>query len=141
MLLRQGSQLLAALSLLFTDFDHAGHRFAAGGLSAVVTHPAHRDRGHGRQLVRAARQQLAGAGVDLAVFTCDRPLAPFYLGAGWTLFEATVLIGGTVQDPFGSDQFDKLTFGALFSPAAVAAAGSLIGGRIALYPGAIDRLW
>jgi GNAT superfamily N-acetyltransferase len=143
LLLVDGATVLAALDILRKEIVHAGARFRAGGLSTVVTHPEVRGRGHGRRLVVAARAAMPGLGRDVGIFTCDRELAGFYERAGWQLLPGTVLIGGTPDDPFPSDQpgLDKVTFGAFFSPGAQAARPSFEHARIELYPGKIDKLW
>ena len=83
------------------------------------------------------------SGLDLGLFTCDRPLQGFYQCAGWQLLTGTVLVGGTPDAPFPSDQpgFDKVTMGDFFSAAARREHGLFLGARIGLYPGEIDRLW
>jgi aminoglycoside 2'-N-acetyltransferase I len=141
MTLVAGGRVLAALDILSKQIEHGGERFAASGLSTVVTDEAVRGRGHGRRLVAAAREAIAASGADLGIFTCDRELGPFYESAGWTILPGAVLIGGTPDEPFPSDQWDKLTLGSFFSARARAAAGSFEGARIGLYPGSIDRLW
>jgi len=143
MLLIDDDTVLCTLDVLFKEIEHAGYELAAAGLSAVVTHPAHRRKGYGRTLVTRAREALPGLGVDLGLFTCDRELGAFYDQCGWHQLPGTVLVGGTPDEPFPSDQpgFDKITLGAFFTPAAIHARESLIGARIMLYPGAIDKLW
>ncbi|MDQ2837624.1 MAG: GNAT family N-acetyltransferase [Actinomycetota bacterium] len=143
MLLTSDGIVLSALAILSKEIEHAGQRFAASGLSTVVTDTGQRGHGYGygRTLVVAARETLAAGQQDLAVFTCDRALAPFYQGAGWQLLAGTVLVGGTAAEPFPSDQFDKLTLGEFFSARAIAAADTFYGARIALHPGLRDRLW
>jgi GNAT superfamily N-acetyltransferase len=133
--------VLASLSVLSKELRHDGRRYAASGLSAVVTDQSHRHRGHGHRLVTAARDQIAASGADLGIFTCDRPLAGFYQRAGWQIVPGAVLIGGTPDDPFPSDQFDKVVMAALFTDHARAHAASFSNARIELYPGQIDRLW
>ena len=66
-------------------------------------------------LVVAAREAIAASGADVGIFTCDRPLAPFYESAGWTVLPGTVLVGGTAEEPFPSDQWDKVTLARFFS--------------------------
>lgn len=136
-------RVLAALDILSKPITHAGHRYAAGGLSTVVTRREAQRRGHGRRLVAAAREMMITWGLDLGLFTCDRPLHGFYESAGWHLLTGTVLIGGTPSAPFPSDQpgFDKITMGDFFSPAARREQASFHNARIELYPGEIDRLW
>jgi len=141
MLLRADGRVLAALHILSKDIEHGGQRFAASGLSTVVTEKAQRGHGYGRSLVVAAREAIAASGADLGIFTCDRPLGPFYESAGWTILPGSVLVGGTPEEPFPSDQWDKVTLARFFSARAQAASTTFAGARIALYPGSIDKLW
>jgi aminoglycoside 2'-N-acetyltransferase I len=143
LLLLDGVDVVAALDVLTKDITHAGAVFRARGISAMVTDPDRRRQRLGHRLAAAAHDVIANGGVDLGIFTCDRPLAPFYEGAGWPVLPGAVLIGGTVDDPFPGDQpgFDKVTLADFFSPASVAARGAFVGARIELYPGVIDRLW
>lgn len=141
LLLVDDGRVLAALDILSKEIEHAGERYGASGLSTVVTDEALRGRGHGGRLVRAAYGTIAASGADLGIFTCDRPLGPFYEAAGWTSLPGTVLVGGTPDDPFPSDQWDKVTLAAFFSERARRASEHFAGARIGLYPGTIDRLW
>jgi aminoglycoside 2'-N-acetyltransferase I len=141
MLLMDGDKALATLDILSKEIVHNGQRYAASGLSAVVTDQAHRGQGHGLRLITAARQKIAELGRDVGIFTCDTELAGFYQRAGWQLLPGTVLIGGTRQDPFPSDRFDKVTFGSFVTAHARAHAADFEQARIELYPGSIDRLW
>ena len=135
-------RVLAALDILSKEIEHAGERYAASGLSTVVTDEGERGRGYGRRLVVAARETIAASGADLGIFTCDRALASFYESAGWSILAGTVLVGGaTPEEPFPSDQWDKVTLARFFSARAKRAAGQFAGARIALYPGAMDKLW
>jgi aminoglycoside 2'-N-acetyltransferase I len=141
MVLADDGTVLATLDILTKHIAHDGGSYLASGLSTVVTSPAHRRRGYGRRLVSAARDAIEASGADLGIFTCDRPLRGFYESAGWHCLEGTVLIGGTPQQPFPSDQFGKVTMAAFFSARARADAASFRHRRIGLYPGTIDRLW
>jgi GNAT superfamily N-acetyltransferase len=127
--------------VLTKEFEHAGERWLAGGLSRVVTDRARRRSGHGRTLVAAALAELRASGVDLGLFTCDRPLRAFYESAGWQELPGAVLVGGTPKAPFPSDQWDKVTMGAFFTSRARAAAARFTQSRIGLYPGSVDKLW
>ena len=133
--------VLASLAILSKEIAHDGQRFAASGLSTVVTDQSHRRRGYGHQLVTAARGQIAASGADLGVFSCDPQLAGFYRRAGWRVLPGTVLIGGTPENPFPSDRLGKLVLAELFTDHARAHAASFEQARIELYPGEIDRLW
>jgi GNAT superfamily N-acetyltransferase len=141
LLLLEGERVVASLDILTKTISHRDEQFRASGLSSVVTDAALRRRGHGRRLVAAARELIAARGDDLGIFTADAPLEGFYTTAGWQLLPGSVLVGGTPEEPFPSDQFDKLTFACFFSPRARSAAAGFAGARIELYPGAIDRLW
>ena len=143
MLLVEGDTVVSALDVLFKQIEHAEWSLAAAGLSTVVTPLAHRGRGFGRMLVTHAYEAMPTFGVDLGVFTCDRPLQGFYAACGWEWLPGTVLVGGTPEEPFPSDSpwMDKLTFGAFFSPAAREARPAFLGARVLLHSGAIDRLW
>jgi aminoglycoside 2'-N-acetyltransferase I len=141
MLLVDDGRVLAALDILSKEIEHAGVRYAASGLSTVVTDEALRGRGYGHRLIAAAREAIAASGADLGIFTCDRPLGSFYEAAGWEILPGTVLVGGTPEEPFPSDQWDKVTLARFFSARAQRAAGQFTGARIGLYPGAFDKLW
>lgn len=134
-------RVVAALDILSKELEHDGERYAASGLSTVVTDEARRGRGLGRRLVVAARERIAASGADLGIFTCDRPLAPFYESAGWDVIPGAVLVGGTPEEPFPSDQWDKVTLARFFTPRAQRGAPAFAGARIGLYPGTIDKLW
>jgi hypothetical protein len=84
---------------------------------------------------------MADGGADLAIFTCDTPLKSFYESAGFSELPGTVLVGGTRQQPFRSDQFDKITVAAFFSSRSRAHLADFAGRDIGLYPGDIDKLW
>ena len=84
---------------------------------------------------------MEARGADLGIFTCDSYLMRFYEGAGWKHLPGTVLIGGTPEEPFPSDQFDKVTLARFFSAKAKDAEADFVGARIELYPGEIDTLW
>jgi GNAT superfamily N-acetyltransferase len=141
LLLVSDGTVLAALDILSKELSHGGGRYAAGGLSTVVTHPNKRRQGHGRQLVTAARDAIRDGGADLGIFTCDRSLQGFYESAGWRALPGAVLVGGTPEEPFPSDRFDKVVLACFFTDRARRDAGSFERARIALYPGPIDKLW
>jgi aminoglycoside 2'-N-acetyltransferase I len=141
LLLDNGDRVLSALDVLSKGIAHRGRTYRASGISAMVTHQAVRRMGHGRKLARSAKELMADSGADLGIFTCDRELKPFYEAASWKELRGTVLIGGTREDPFPSDQFDKVTVAAFFSEAARAAEPDWHGARIELFSGEIDKLW
>lgn len=141
MLLLVDDRVVAALDVLTKVIEPGGHRLVVSGLSAVVTDAALQGRGYGRAIVEAGRELMRARGDDVGIFTCDRDLQRFYEMAGWQLLAGTVLIGGTPEDPFPSDVLGKVTLGSFFSAAGRAAADHIVGRRVELYPGSIDRLW
>lgn len=52
-------------------------------LGAMATHPAHRGRGYGGQMVRHALLEAAGQGLEPWLFTADDPLLDFYQPLGF----------------------------------------------------------
>lgn len=136
-------RVVAALDVLAKPLHHAGQVWAARGLSTVVVDRAVRGRGHGLTVVRAAAGVIETSGADLTLFTCDRPLAAFYEGAGYEVLPGTVVVGGTPEDPLRSDApgFDKVSLAAFHSSRARVGRAAFVGVDIVLHPGGIDRLW
>ena len=142
MLLVDDSEVvLASLAILSKEISHDGQRYAASGLSTVVTDQSQRKRGYGHRLVTAARAQLAASEADLGIFTCDRALAMFYRRAGWRILPGAVLVGGTRENPLPSDRWDKVVLADLLTDHARDHAASFHHARIELYPGEVDKLW
>ncbi|MGW6983931.1 GNAT family N-acetyltransferase [Streptomyces sp. NPDC054932] len=144
LLLDADGTVAASLALLFKEIRLAGRTYRAAGLSAVVTRAALRGQGLGGRLVAAARTELAAdPAVDLALFSCDRPLAPFYGAAGFEPLPGTVLVGGTPEDPLATDApgFDKVVLAAFFTDDPGTVRAAFTGVRVPLHPGNTDRLW
>jgi aminoglycoside 2'-N-acetyltransferase I len=141
MLLIEVGRVLAALDILSKPIVHRGEIYATSGLSMVVTDRAVHRRGYGKRIVEAAREAMCAGGADLAIFTCDTPLAPFYESAGFEVLRGSVLVGGTPSNPFPSDRFDKVTLASFFTPRARERAADFTSARIELHSGEIDKLW
>jgi aminoglycoside 2'-N-acetyltransferase I len=141
LLLVEDGRVLAALDILSKELVHRDRSYGASGLATVVTLRAERRRGYGLLLVTAAREVMAAGGADLAIFTCDAPLVCFYEAGGYSVLPGTVLVGGTPDDPFTSDRFDKVTLWAPFTDHAWKHEEDFRAARVDLYPGVIDRLW
>lgn len=144
LLVDEAGEVAAALALLYKPIPLAGRTYRAAGLSAVVTRPELRGRGLGGRLVAAARAELAAdRAVDLALFSCDRPLAPFYEAAGFAQLPGTVLVGGTPREPLATDApgFDKAVLAAFFTDDPERDRAAFTGVRVPLHPGNVDRLW
>ncbi|MGW5395621.1 GNAT family N-acetyltransferase [Streptomyces sp. NPDC003952] len=157
LLLDADGRVAACLALLHKPVRLAdGHTYRAAGLSGVVTRADVRGRGHGSRLVAAARALLdADPAVDLALFSCDPELVPFYEAAGFEVLPGTVLVGGTPAEPLATDApgLGKTVLGAFPARAgdgegpgdgegrADRVRAAFTGIRVPLYPGTIDRLW
>jgi len=141
LVLLDGDVVVVTLDILSKQIEHGGEHWAASGLSAVVTDPAQRGKGHGTRLVVAARTAMRDAGADFGVFSCDPALVLFYEGAGWRELPGAVLIGGTPEDPLPTDALGKVVLAGFFSGRARSRAASFRHSRIALFPGQIDKLW
>ena len=143
MVLVDGQRVVGALGILSKRIVHDGRWFQASGLTAVVVDHDRRRHGFGHSLVTEAHRFVAASGVDLSVFTCDHALQGFYERAGWAVLPGSVIVGGTPEMPFPSDQpgFDKVTLGDFFSTEATLHRATFVQSRIHLYPGEIDRLW
>jgi aminoglycoside 2'-N-acetyltransferase I len=141
MLLVEDGRVLVTLDILSKSIVHRGQSYAASGLSAVVTDHAVQRNGFGKRLVEAARTEMGAGGADLAIFTCDTPLAPFYESAGFQVLAGTTVVGGTPARPFPSDVLNKVALACFYTSRAKAHAPDFVGARIPLYPGEIDRLW
>lgn len=111
--------VLGYLAIPFTTISHSDRAYRAAGLSAVVTHPEQRRRGHGQRLVAAARDTIAASDADIGIFTCDLPLVPFYARCGWTPMPNTAVIGGTRTRPFPAAPLGKRTMMGFFSERAL----------------------
>lgn len=135
--------VLAGLSLLHKEIVHSGQSYLVGGLSTIATRKAAQGRGLGRQIVSAAHDALAESGLDLGIFSCDRPLVAFYESAGWHEVPGAVLVGGTPDKPLPTDRpgWDKAVLADFFTDRAREHKASFEHSRIELYPGEIDRLW
>jgi hypothetical protein len=141
MLLIVDGRVVAALDVLSKEIEHAGRMYSASGLSTVVTEATKHRMGYGGRLVREAHEHIRTSGVDLGIFTCDTPLKGFYEKNGWQVIPGAVLVGGTPDDPFPSDRFDKVVLADFFSDLARRHRDDFTGARINLYPGQIDKLW
>jgi len=136
-----GDAGVQAMILFLKKAKNKPNSATASGISAMVTDENLRAMGYGRGVAQAAREKMEARGADLGIFTCDSYLMRFYEGAGWKHLPGTVLIGGTPEEPFPSDQFDKVTLARFFSAKAKDVEADFVGARIELYPGEIDKLW
>ena len=112
MVRRDGTSCRRARSLRkVVHRGHEGDGWVPGPMEGRIA-PAERGGGRpGRPAGPASsgprHEEMVSMGLDLGIFTCDRPLREFYQRAGWEELPGTVLVGGTPQEPFASDQSMK----------------------------------
>jgi aminoglycoside 2'-N-acetyltransferase I len=102
-------------AVLRAPIEHAGDRYLAFGVAAMVTAAEYRGNGFGRRVFAAATSYMIREHADIGVFTCDAPLRGFYERDGWSVSTSSPLIGGTSEKPFRSDELGKVTLLQLFS--------------------------
>jgi hypothetical protein len=120
--IRLAGRVISYAAVASKTIDHAGHTFALGGLSSVMTDPAHQRRGLGSATVAAATRWMERSDLDVGVFTCDPPLAGFYAKAGaWPVVADVVLVGSRQHGALRSDVLEKVVLMRLLSGKAAAA--------------------
>lgn len=92
--------------------------YKAFGLIEVVTHPDHRGKGIGVDLLKVAASYIDTCMPDISLFTCKANLVPFYEKGGWHYFKEICIVGGTKQKPFRSDDLQLATMMKFHSPKA-----------------------
>lgn len=79
-----GAELVSRVAVLSRTITVGGAPLAVGGISFIVTEPAHRGRGFAGRLTGEAvdfvREELA---CDFALLTCKPRLESLYTGLGW----------------------------------------------------------
>ncbi|MEN3032544.1 GNAT family N-acetyltransferase [Chromobacterium amazonense] len=124
--LLQRGRLVAYAAVLGFTVSHGGQAFALAALSCVATHPGHRRQGLGERVVAAASAWLRECGkYDIAAFTCDAELAPFYArAAAWRTVDDVVLLAHSGNHALRSDRLGKTVVLELLSARAQSAAAA-----------------
>lgn len=132
-LLDGDGRVAAYAAVLGKSIAQQGQAYALGSLSCVATHPAMRGRGLGARAVKAASDWLRDCGrYDIAAFSCDAGLLPFYrAAAGWEAADVVLLANGD-ENALRSDMLGKAVVLELLSGRAQAAAASFQGAEIDL---------
>lgn len=108
--------LLGACELIERTVTVDGAPVAIAGLGGVAVEAAHRGRGLGSRLVRAATDAARARGYDFALLFCDAERRAFYERLGWRL-----LTGPISATYFGEERpigADALVMAAPLTPAA-----------------------
>ena len=126
-------RLAAYASAFGKTIIHQEAEFSLGSLGCVATQPEMRGRGLGERVVAAASDWLRACGrYDIAAFTCDAGLLPFYRrAAGWEAADL-VLVANDEESALRSDALGKVVVLELLSGRARAAEVSFRGAVVNL---------
>ncbi len=102
--------LISYTGVVWKYLEHAGETYKTYGLSGVLTYPAFRRQGYGRQVVDAATRYIEGSDADLGLFTCAPRLRPFYAASGWQPMDRVTLYGGPKDQPYPNDELVMMGF-------------------------------
>lgn len=128
-----GERVVSYAAVVQKPIQHAGQTFLLAGLSCVATDPDYQRRGLGARVVAAATRSILDSTADIGAFTCDPPLAAFYLRAGgWDVAPDVKLIGSGHPGALSSDALQKAVLMRLISDRARAAAPLLRATTISL---------
>ncbi|QND85199.1 Uncharacterized protein ChrSV_2973 [Chromobacterium vaccinii] len=114
--LKDNGRLVAYASVFGKAITQQGRVFSLGSLGCVATHPELRGRGLGERVVVAASDWLRTCGrYDIAAFSCDAGLLPFYRwAAGWEAADV-VLVANENENALRSDTLGKVVMLELLS--------------------------
>ena len=87
-----------------------GQSYTCGGLSAVLTYPAFRNRGYGSQTVQAATEYLESASLDLALLWTSLDKEHFYGRFGWEHHLSIRILTGSKESPEVYEAFTMIRF-------------------------------
>ncbi|HEX3349547.1 MAG TPA: GNAT family N-acetyltransferase [Acetobacteraceae bacterium] len=119
-------KMVSYAGLVRKTLRHAGQMFKIAGLSGVATDRDYQRRGFGMRTVAAATRWIEQSDTDFGIFTCDPPLADFYIRAGaWPVVPDVVLVGSRDEGALCSVALQKVVLLRLFSAKARAAASKL----------------
>lgn len=131
--LADNGRLAAYASVFGKTIIHQAAEFSLGSLSCVATRPEMRGRGLGERVVAAASNWLRACGrYDIAAFSCDAELLPFYRRAAEWEAADVVLIANNEESALRSDALGKVVVLELLSERARAAEASFRGAAVNL---------
>lgn len=131
--LLEDGRLIAYASVLGKAIVHQGNVFSLGSLSCVAVCPELRGHDLGERIAAAASDWLRGCGrYDIAAFSCDAGLLPFYRrSGGWEAADA-VLVANEDENALRSDKLGKAVVLEPLSEQARAAEASFRGAAVNL---------
>jgi GNAT superfamily N-acetyltransferase len=120
------SRVVSYAAVVHKQIKHGNETFWIAGLSCVATDPDYQGRGLGSRTVAAATRYIEHSTTDIGIFTCDPPLAGFYIRAGaWPVVPDVILLGSRHEGALSSVSLQKVVLMRLFSAKAHAASARL----------------
>ena len=102
--------LISHTQVVWKYLSHAGETYKTYGLSGVLTYPAFRKQGYGRQIVDRGTAYIDATDADIAMFHCDKSLKTFYSASGWTPMETAITYVGPKDHPVVSSELLMMRF-------------------------------
>ncbi|MCC7451950.1 MAG: GNAT family N-acetyltransferase [Anaerolineae bacterium] len=99
----QHGLLVSFAQVVWRWFEHAGETFKVYGFSSVLTYPAFRGQGYGRQIVDAGSAFIRSQDADVVLFYCEPRYRAFYERSGWEHIAAGVTLMGEPDAPVAFD--------------------------------------
>ena len=105
-------ELIAYAGIICTTIEHQGAAYKCYGLSGVLTFPANRKKGYGRQIIDAATNLIReDASVDIALLWTATHNVHFYAQHGWEPMPNMLTFeGDPVQPAPHNDQVRMMLF-------------------------------
>lgn len=95
--LTDGDTVLAHAGIVWKQLEHAGKGYKTYGLSGVFTHPFHRKKGYGQQVVNEAKNYIERQDGDIALFVSC--IIGFYEKLGFLRPETAKILKGDPKNP------------------------------------------
>lgn len=103
-----GPALLSNAAIVTRTVECNGQTYSCGGLGSVLTYPAFRKRGYGRQVVQAAADYLTTSRFDLSLLWTDPDKQAFYERSGWEYRPSVRTFSGDKAAPELYDAFTMI---------------------------------
>lgn len=95
--LTDSDTVLAHAGIVWKDLEHGGRRYKTYGLSGVFTHPFHRKKGYGQQVIGEAKKYIERQNGDVALFVSC--IIGLYEKLGFQRLENATLHKGDPKNP------------------------------------------
>ena len=76
----------------------------------MLTYPASRGKGYGRQVVEAATSYIVASDADVAALFCEPALEGFYKRSGWEAIRGVATLTGPREAPAAYDALRMMLF-------------------------------